>query len=262
MHLNLPDGRRIDLTRHVLSGPDGEASLTQLECDAIRFLAAAAGEVVPRRSLERDVWGFRAGTRSEAVPVAMRRLRAKIGDALFTVRGVGWRLDAEAAAPDPSASAVRLPRLPQSMSPWMPRPTLQSGLEALHASGRRRIAVVGPRGIGCSRLVQETLRPHDPVYIVLGEGPLDGSALLEALAQTFGLTSSDRDPVLQALAACGAPLLVLDGAQQLEGDGLDVVQAVARVCGVVCTLEVAPADPAGTLRQESKIPEEGACRGT
>ena len=52
--------------------------LTQTEGAALRYLGTHANAEVSREQLEREVWGFRAGVRSEAVPVAMRRLRLKL----------------------------------------------------------------------------------------------------------------------------------------------------------------------------------------
>ncbi len=53
---------------------------------------ARLGEAVPRTELERDVRAFAAGVRSEAVPMALRGLCAKLGphaDRLQTLGGVG-----------------------------------------------------------------------------------------------------------------------------------------------------------------------------
>ena len=63
----------IDLDGHRVTRSDGADSLTQLEVDALRYLAARRGTTVSRERLERDVWGYQPGARSEAVPVARRR---------------------------------------------------------------------------------------------------------------------------------------------------------------------------------------------
>jgi len=82
-----------------------QARLTPTEARALRYLLEHVGAVVARRTLETDVWGFRAGVVSEAVPVAVRQLRKKLGPygaRLQTIRGVGWRLK----APDRGAESL------------------------------------------------------------------------------------------------------------------------------------------------------------
>lgn len=88
-----------------------QVTLTPTEARALQFLLERAGQVVLRTTLERDVWGFATGTRSEAVPVALRGLRKKLGPhgrRLETLRGRGWRWSAEAPAPDVLAHSETL----------------------------------------------------------------------------------------------------------------------------------------------------------
>jgi DNA-binding response OmpR family regulator len=70
--------------------------LTRREYDLLLFLARHPRQVFTRTQLLRAVWGtVHSGDRTVDVHVA--RLRQKVGDALVdTVRGVGYRLDAEA----------------------------------------------------------------------------------------------------------------------------------------------------------------------
>ena len=75
----------------VLTAGEHVAPLTPLEARAFRFLEAHAGSVVPRETLEREVWGLHQDVESEAVPVAIRQLRKKLGphrDLLETIRSV------------------------------------------------------------------------------------------------------------------------------------------------------------------------------
>jgi DNA-binding winged helix-turn-helix (wHTH) protein len=67
-------------------------AFTKVEYDLLLFLAQHPRHVFTRGQLLRTVWGHHhAGERT--VDVHIRRLRAKLGDALVTtVRGVGYRL--------------------------------------------------------------------------------------------------------------------------------------------------------------------------
>jgi len=259
MQLQLPDGRRIDLVRHRVVGPDGVEPLTQLECDALRFLARTPGVPVERQALEREVWGFRAGTRSEAVPVAMRRLRRKVGDALATMRGVGWRLDATADAFPAPTSMLRRPRLPQATSPWVPRPELVQRLRDLLASGARMVAVVGPPGIGCSRLVHEALRADDPVYVALDDTELSAARLQESVASALQLSRTEPSAIADALEASDERLLVLDGAAALAPEAVATLAVIRAAATVVCTLHEAVVDPSfAVLPVGPLVPVEAA----
>ena len=108
--------RTIDLSRHEVRAGSDIFPLTPREAEALAYLAERADTVVSRERLERDVWGFHPGVRSEAVPVAMRRLRSKLEadsespKSLITVAGVGWRLDTvKPEAPAPVAEALSGP---------------------------------------------------------------------------------------------------------------------------------------------------------
>jgi DNA-binding winged helix-turn-helix (wHTH) protein len=98
---------RIDLDSLRVWRGDAQDSLTPLEAELLRHLASADGSAVPRREIEREIWGMSERVRSDAVPVAIRRLRAKIEPdpahpaLLLTVRGFGWRL-ALSDAPTPT----------------------------------------------------------------------------------------------------------------------------------------------------------------
>ncbi len=70
-------------------------ALTKLECEILRYLQDRQGQVVPRASLLRDVWGYEWAGGANAVDVAISGLRRKLGShakSLETVRGVGFRL--------------------------------------------------------------------------------------------------------------------------------------------------------------------------
>ncbi|MBC9895967.1 winged helix-turn-helix domain-containing protein, partial [Salmonella enterica subsp. enterica serovar Panama] len=66
------------------------------------LLASRAGEIVPRTAIASEVWGINFDSETNTVDVAIRRLRAKVDDPfenklIMTVRGMGYRLQAEAS---------------------------------------------------------------------------------------------------------------------------------------------------------------------
>lgn len=81
--------------------------LTFKEFELLKHLAQHPGRVFTRAQLLQEVWGqdYYGGTRT--VDVHVRRLRAKLGaehDQLIdTIRGVGYRLVADAPLPTPTA---------------------------------------------------------------------------------------------------------------------------------------------------------------
>ncbi|MEV6931280.1 winged helix-turn-helix domain-containing protein [Dactylosporangium sp. NPDC051485] len=97
-----PDAPRLYLctgSRLVLQ--DGVAvPLTRREYDLFLFLCEHPRRVFSRAQLLRQVWGYDMVGTERTVDVHVRRLRVKLGGAariIATVRGVGYRLDDDAA---------------------------------------------------------------------------------------------------------------------------------------------------------------------
>lgn len=92
------DTCKVDLDRGLIVRDGETSSIGHHERSALLLLVMADGEVVPRSVLEETIWGIHPESDTQAVPTAMRRLRAKLeADTrtpthLVTVRGVGWRL--------------------------------------------------------------------------------------------------------------------------------------------------------------------------
>lgn len=93
----------IDNERHTVRRGGRDISLTAREFTLLQYLANHVGRVVTRAELMEHVWDDTRNTYSNIIDVYAGRLRRKIDDgerdAMFaTVRGVGFRLDAPAAA--------------------------------------------------------------------------------------------------------------------------------------------------------------------
>lgn len=82
--------------------------LTRKEYELMAVLAANAGEIVPRESLLRDIWGYSPEIRTRTLDVHIRRLRKKLGaygdQYIETIFGVGYRFQ-PFRAPRPAALA-------------------------------------------------------------------------------------------------------------------------------------------------------------
>lgn len=75
-------------------------ALTRREYDLFLFLCEHPRRVFSRAQLLRQVWGYDMVGTERTVDVHVRRLRVKLGEAariIATVRGVGYRLDDDAA---------------------------------------------------------------------------------------------------------------------------------------------------------------------
>lgn len=88
-------GLTLDLISRQVSGEFGHVQLAEREFLLLRELMTSAGETVSKDRILASVWGYRFDPGSNVVDVYVRRLRAKIGgDAIKTVRGEGYRIDA------------------------------------------------------------------------------------------------------------------------------------------------------------------------
>ena len=86
---------RLDTVRHQATADGKSLNITATEFKLLCLLASRPGEVQPRETLLRDVWGYEPTLDTRTVDTTMQRLRAKLGqaaDRLETVRGVGYRL--------------------------------------------------------------------------------------------------------------------------------------------------------------------------
>ena len=223
---------------NLVSYQAGEETLTEQEASILRVLLEAGGKPVSRMQLYREVWGYRVEPRGRALDFAIRRLRAKVGDDtraprhLLTVRGVGFRLDgAEHLKPEEPASGVGSPEAPMPSLQAAPLRKLRPAeafvgrqaelaeLAELLEQGERVITLIGPGGVGKSRLAVELLHRLEKKVVVAELGELEpDSDPLPTLGAAFGLqvdNPSMRD-VCRAAVWCGVDILLLDRCEHLE----------------------------------------------
>mgnify|MGYP000932809549 FL=1 len=90
---------RIDVAAHRAFQDDRELHLTAKEFELLRVLVSAAGTVVSREQLMRDVWGADPNGSTKTLDMHVSWLRRKLGDDanapryISTVRGMGFRFE-------------------------------------------------------------------------------------------------------------------------------------------------------------------------
>jgi two-component system copper resistance phosphate regulon response regulator CusR len=89
----------MDIPRRRVTRAGQRIDLTNKEFSLLELLVRRAGEVLPRTLIASQVWDMNFSSDTNAVDVAVRRLRSKVDDdfepkLIQTVRGVGYMLEA------------------------------------------------------------------------------------------------------------------------------------------------------------------------
>jgi DNA-binding response OmpR family regulator len=97
------DDVSVDLHRHSVTVAGRSVTLTRKEFQVLALLASSGGAVCTRSRIVAEVWGRSWAGANRTLDVHVATLRTKLGrpDLVQTVRGVGYRLGAHAAAEDP-----------------------------------------------------------------------------------------------------------------------------------------------------------------
>ena len=93
----------VDVGRREVRVDDEAVELTTKEFDLLRYLAERPGLALSRKQILDGVWGYDWFGDARTVDVHIAQVRKKLGDAVTikTVRGVGYRLESQAAEPAP-----------------------------------------------------------------------------------------------------------------------------------------------------------------
>jgi predicted ATPase/DNA-binding SARP family transcriptional activator len=221
--------------------------LVQARIDA-RMALGAGSEVVAelellvaQHPLREGLWRqlitalYRDGRQADAL-AAYQRVRALLDDELGLTPGEDLRileqqvlrhdpaLEAPPTTPPASTSAADVGNLPGLSSRLVGR---EHDLAAVHDAtlSHRLVTLVGPAGVGKTRLAIEAARQHkaeDGSWLVRLESATDDASLPHVLGEALGLTGPTEATVVDRLRSSEA-LIVLDNCEHL-------VDEVARLC--------------------------------
>ncbi len=89
------EGIRLDPTQHRVWVNKNEIILTATEFKVLEYILRSQGRILTRDILLDKVWGYDVAVTTRTIDTHVKRLREKLGkagDAIETVRGVGYRL--------------------------------------------------------------------------------------------------------------------------------------------------------------------------
>ncbi|MEN0067543.1 MAG: winged helix-turn-helix domain-containing protein [Myxococcota bacterium] len=151
----------VDLDAGEVRRPTGTHRLTPKESALLGFLARNRGTFHTRDELLEAVWGYRPGVRTHTLATNIYTLRQKIEQdpgapkILVGRRGRGYRLELPPVSQEPPTS---------SRSDFIERPEVATALLKALDQGHRLVSLVGPAGVGKTRLLREMLGRLDPRF--------------------------------------------------------------------------------------------------
>jgi predicted ATPase/DNA-binding SARP family transcriptional activator len=198
--------------------------------------------------------------REDTVRTAMR-LRARLGDragALQVYREFEERLTRELGvdpdvqtrelfegiASEPAAPRARPPNLPKENTAFVGRESDVAGIKRILDGGARLVTILGPGGIGKSRLALETARAvlrnfEDGAWLVQLAQLSDPRLVLDEVARIFGAEGTNVDEVKQCLIRIletKRAIVVLDNCEHLSAQIACVLKELLAACNDVCVL--------------------------
>ena len=190
----LKDGH-IDTRRRVVIRDEQRFSLTEQELQILVYLSQAKGEVVSTSDLHHHAWTNRQRPNSRAATFAVMRLRKKLEANpaqpihLLTVHGRGFRW-ASNESPAPSQLSV---------NDWLPQDSFVGRTESLlqiqkaFSAGKQLVSLLGPAGIGKTRLAKEWARTEiasNSVWFCDLTPCQESESLQSFIEQAMGITLS------------------------------------------------------------------------
>ena len=242
----------VDLDQREVRSAEKVDALTPLETNLLSYLAQRPNEVISKRELLVEVWGYHANTRTRAPSLLISRLRRKLGDDLDnprflrTIRGTGYQLHGlPARSPTPAAEAPSAPSAPApATAPEqfvdLPDPSLPiSAAEARRLRRLRPTLEAHPREDSSPHAIRARLLVAWSA-LMCGEKP-DVERLWRDAEKTNhpGLRRLCAVMALRSVEATGTRPAVLRAAkrveQLLDTDGIDDETARCMVALIQCT---------------------------
>lgn len=233
------------------------APLRARALDVLILLVERSGELVSRSELLDRVWAGLA-VEENNLSVQINALRKVLGAELVaTVPGRGYRFTAPLGETTQSVDKLAAPglqlrtHLPEQLPSLIGRASELAELAAL-VDGHRLVSVLGPGGVGKTRLAQTLMQARSQSYrhgvcwvelATLGMPELNADAhsaqpprqqeLALAISAALGLGQAEADDVLAGLLRALEPLellIALDNAEHLCAEVAAIAAAIARVC--------------------------------
>jgi predicted ATPase/DNA-binding winged helix-turn-helix (wHTH) protein len=207
----------VDLEHERVLRGEEALPLTTREARLLRYLWEREGQDISRGALLVEVWGYSRRARSRAVDATVQRLRTKIErdpaapDHLLTVWGSGYRL----VGPGGGVPA----RMEAASADLYGRDLEVRAVGEAFADGRRLVTLIGPSGVGKTRLAREVMGSLGLEACFCGlDNATDDATLVGNVAVAVGATGASADGIqTEVLRARGDLLLVLDNLEQVIG---------------------------------------------
>lgn len=219
-----------DADRGAIVGDGGLVGLTPAEARLLEFFVDRHGELLSQERLLSEVWGYASGVRSRTVYATVDRLRKKVENDprsprhIVAVPGLGYRFDL------PERSAPRPSTVPLRADAFIGREA-ELGALALAVANGRVVTLLGPGGVGKTRLAQQfavgTSLPGGAVFCDLSDAR-DVRGIASAVGRALEVPLTIGDPLVQlgdAMRGRGRALFVLDNVEQAL---VDAAAALAR----------------------------------
>lgn len=220
--------------------------LATTELALLSWFAQHPGEEVSRDRLLREVWRFPGQLpETRAVDLAMARLRRKVErdpahpEHLITVQGTGYRF-----VPYLSPEASLLPR---PANRFVGRIAERARIGLLLDGGARLVTLVGPGGVGKTRLALEVAVDRPNATFCDASEARERGALSSAAHQALAARAHTRHATIEPLLAdLGNVLLVLDNVEQVLDSAAELISDwLQRAPGLV--LLVTSREPLGLI---------------
>ncbi|MEQ1503352.1 MAG: winged helix-turn-helix domain-containing protein [Myxococcota bacterium] len=226
----------------------GSIALTTTERALLAYLVAHPSRDLPRTELLAQVWGYAPSVSTRTLDTTIKVLRRKIEvdprlpDHVLTVWGVGYRFEPLPAPVD---------------ADLIGRDGALAELGRALRDRVRLLTLVGPGGVGKTRLALELGRIHGPAVFVDLSAATTADDVVQAVA--LALPDPERRPVIHRLA--DRRLVVLDNVEQvLEGVRAVALPwlALAPTLQLVLTSRSATGDPRERVIEVDPLPPAAA----
>jgi len=205
----------VDLRRRVVSKNGDERRLTTREAELLGYLASKPGSTVTRDELLREVWGYQRTVNTRAVDDTMKRLRPKVEadprrpNHLITVHGSGFRFEPLREVSRPT------PQLEQPADGFIGRRAELEQLADLFAAGATVVSIIGPGGMGKTRLATQFAHRQDSFEVVRScdfASCRTREEMEQAISTALGLGGGPDPitPLAESLKGLGPALFILD----------------------------------------------------